>query len=157
MKFSKRNLMGKEVLNDKELLIIKLLRKNSRHKLTVMSKITGLAASSIFDMIKRLEESLITNHTILINLDKIGFHGRANIALKLNPDARTNLINYLSKHENINSIYRLHNGYDLLIECIFRNIAEVDNFTEELEKKFNIKDKKVFNITEEIQREKFLT
>ncbi|MFC1769320.1 hypothetical protein ACFLZX_06180, partial [Nanoarchaeota archaeon] len=71
-------------------------------------------------------------------------------------EKRILLADFLIKHNNVNSAFKINNGYDFHIECMFRNLKELEEFNENLEEKFNIKDKKVFFLIEDIKRETFL-
>ena len=55
------------------------------------------------------------------------------------------------------SIFRINNGFDFIVEAVFKNINELENFIESLEDKFKIKSKNVYYIIDEIKREKFMT
>lgn len=155
--FQKRHLRGENVLNEKELLILASLRKDARKSISDISKDTNIPISTVFDKITRFEKGLIKNYSSLIDFNKIGYHARANIALKVDKENKEELLRFLLSHKNVNSIYRLHNQFDFLVECIFKTIPEVENFAEKLELDFKILDKHILHITEDIQREKFLT
>jgi DNA-binding Lrp family transcriptional regulator len=77
--------------------------------------------------------------------------------LKAKPDEKTDLGEYLSRTESINSIYKVNNGYDYIVEGIFRNIMELEEFSEKLDKRFSIKSKQIYYVIDEIKREGFLS
>jgi DNA-binding Lrp family transcriptional regulator len=140
----------------KELLILTYLRQNSRLKLTKLSKLTGIPVSTIFDRIKA-RSKLIQKHTTLINFQELGYTTRATITLKTKKEQRQKLQEHLINHSQINSTYRINNGYDFLIEGIFRHIKELEDFLETLEEKFVIKAKQVYYIIEDLKREAFMS
>jgi len=137
--------------NARIMLIISSLRKNARMNLTSMARKTGIPVSTIFDKIKGFQNNIVTKHTTLINFDLLGYNTRANIILKVNKEDKELLKQYLIKSQNINSFYRINNGFDFMIEGIFRNIKEMEEFLEKLEERFNIEKKEYFYVIDEIK------
>jgi Lrp/AsnC family transcriptional regulator, leucine-responsive regulatory protein len=144
-------------MNKNDLQIIALLRQNARMPLTKISRNIQVPVSTIFDRLKANEKNIIQKHTSLINFSALGFNTRANISLKVDRNDKDALRNHLIKHENINSVYRINNGYDFMIEGIFQQIRDMEDFIEELEHKFNIQDKKSFYIIEDLKKEAFMS
>jgi hypothetical protein len=62
----------------------------------------------------------------------------------------------LAKNSNINSVYKTNNGFDFMMEGIFKHIKDLEDFMENLEGRFPIKSKQVFYIIEDIKREGFM-
>ena len=142
-------------MNKKELLVITHLRQNARETLTRLSKKTGIPVSTIFDQLKRTD--VINKHTCLLNFDNLGFNTRANIMLKVNREDRELVKDYLANNNNINTVYKTNNGFDFMIEGIFKHIKNLEDFMEILDEKFPIKSKQVFYIIDDIKREGFMT
>ena len=142
-------------MNKKELLVITHLRQNARETLTRLSKKTGIPVSTIFDQLKRTD--VINKHTCLLNFSTLGFNTRANILLKVNREDRELVKDYLANNNNINTVYKTNNGFDFIIEGIFKHIKNLEDFMEILEEKFPIKSKQVFYIIDDIKREGFMT
>ena len=63
----------------------------------------------------------------------------------------------LLKNKSINSCYKINNGYDYLVEGVFKEITHVQHFIEELETKLDIEEKQVFYILEDLRKEDFLS
>jgi DNA-binding Lrp family transcriptional regulator len=147
-------MMGK--MNKKEMLIMTLLRINSRESLTSMSKLTKIPVSTIYDKIKMHQKKTIKKHTCILDFSKLGFNSRAALSIKTNSSKKEELKEYLIKHPNVNTIYKINNGFDFWIECIFKNIKDLEDFIEYVEAKFNAK-KQVFYIIDDIKREAFMT
>lgn len=93
----------------------------------------------------------------MVDFGKLGYNTRANIILKVNKGDREAIKEFLMKHSSINSAFKINNGYDFLIEAVFSNIKEVEDFTEELEEKFSIKSKQVFYVIDDLKKEEFLS
>jgi DNA-binding Lrp family transcriptional regulator len=144
------------MLTDGDKKILCLLRKNSRETLTKLSRSTGIPISTIYDRIKLHNGSVIKKHTSIVDFEKLGYSARANIALKVEKADRAELTSFLLKHGNVNSAYRTANGFDFIVEAIFRNHMELNDFSEELDKNFQITQKQIYYILEDIKREEFM-
>ena len=143
-------------MNQKDILIISSLRNNARETLTNISKKTNVPISTIYDKLKSYEKSLIRKHTSLLDFNKLGFNARANIMIKVDRSVRDEIKDHLIKHQNINSVYKINNGFDFLIEGIFKNMKDLEDFMENLEDKFQIKNKQIHYIIDDIKRESFM-
>ena len=132
------------------------LRRDSRQKLTKISKLVHIPISTIFDRLKIFEDNVIKKNTVLLNFSSLGFNARANICMKVAKDKRDDLKKFLLTHQNVNSLYKTTNNYDYIAETVFKNLQEMEKFLERLEDKFSI-EKEVFYIIEDIKREGFLS
>lgn len=141
---------------EKELMIMSLLRENARETLTKMSKRSKIPISTIYEKIKIHENDVIKKHTCILDFAKLGFNTRAALSIKVPKSKKERLRDYLSKHPNINSVYKINNGYDFWVECIFQSIKDLEDFGENLETDFGIK-KDVYYIIDDIKRESFLS
>lgn len=144
-------------MNQKDLKIIAYLRNNARMPLTIMSRKTRIPVSTIFDRLKFSEQSVIVKHTSLLDFGKLGYNTRANITLKVDRDDKEQLKEYLMKNQFVNSVYKINNGFDFMVEGIFKQINDLEIFIDELEKRFKILDKKYFFIIEDLKREAFMS
>ena len=63
---------------------------------------------------------------------------------------------FLEKHQNVNSLYKINNGYDFLVDVIFRQMIELEEFIELLETKFKVRHRDVYFIIDEIKLEGFM-
>ena len=140
-----------------DLLIISCLRRDARMRLTDMSKSTRIPVSTIFDRMRTLEGDVIKKNTALVSFERLGFHARAVITLKVGNKHREQLYSLLGKSESVNNLYRINNGWDYLAEVVFPGVKEVEEFVEQLEAKVNLKDVKVFYVIDEIKKECFLS
>ncbi len=144
-------------MKDKDLKILAQLRCDARMSLTTMSKKIGVPVSTIFDRIRFNEDRIIAKHTTLLNFSNIGFNTRANIMLRVDRDDKDRIKDYLIKNNSVNSFYKINNGFNFLVECVFKEMKDAEEFIEELEKSFKIEEKKVCYIIEDIKREEFMS
>jgi len=144
-----------EKMND--LKLIPYVRDNARINLTTLSRKTGVPVSTIFDRIRKHEGKLITKFTVLLDFAELGFPLSTKILFKVSPEAKQELRAHLCAHNRVNNIFRINNGFDLAIDCVFRDIREAEEFVEALELLFPIQNKQVFHVIEDISREQLLT
>jgi DNA-binding Lrp family transcriptional regulator len=143
-------------INEKDLLIVSCLRQNSRMKLTDMSRTTRIPVSTLFDKTKVYDNGLIRKYTSLIRFESLGYHAKTLILLSTGKKERHKLQEILNTNDNVNSLHKVNNGYDFLVEAIFPGVKEVESFIEELEEQVKLKGKKILYIIDELKREEFL-
>ncbi len=144
------------MVNNKDIKILSHLRRDSRETLTNISKTTGIPTSTIFDRLKTQERTLIKRYTALLNFQKLGFKTRANIILRAGSESRGALENFLASHPSVNTLFKLSDEYDFLVEVIFRDGKDMDFFLQELRRAFPNTETEVFPIILEFKREAFL-
>jgi len=143
-------------LDGKERILLSYFRQNARQALTRISKRTGIPVSTIFDKLRKYEQGVITRHTALLDFGKLGYSTRANVFVKTHPDNRPSLGKHLQCHPNVNNVYRVNNGFDFLVDCVFRTVQDLEAFMENLELQRGVIGKEVFFVIEEVARERFL-
>lgn len=141
----------------KDIEIAAHLRQNARVKLTVLSRMTGLPVSTLFDHVRMLEGLCITRLAALLDFRKLGFGTCATIFVKAAKDRRNELRKHLLCSMNVNSLMRVNNGYDFMAECVFRDMQGLEDFCEHLEHEHGVKSKEVHFVIEELKREGFLS
>jgi len=140
-----------------DIKILVNLRTQGRVPLTELSRKTNLPVSTIHDRLKREIQKGMIKPTILFDFEKLGFDTRAHILLSVEPTEKEKLLAHLKEQPNVNSLFRINNGWNVLMECVFKNMQESENFVEQLEQNFHIKQKEVHYVLQEIKREGFLT
>jgi DNA-binding Lrp family transcriptional regulator len=145
------------MITKKDIQLMCYLRQDARMKLTALSRRTAIPVSTIFDKLRNYDKGVIIKSVPLIDFPKLGFHTKTHIMLKASKKDKDELREYLKNSFNINSLYKINNGYDYLVECIFRNIKETEDFLEALEDKFCIKSKVVHYIIDDLKRECFMS
>ena len=147
---------GIRMVTENDLKLVSYLRKNSREKLTRISKETSIPISTLFDMMKCLENGVIVKSTILVDFSKLGYDTRAHVFLKVDRGCKGRLIKHLTYNKNVNSVFRVNNEYDFCIETVHRSIKELDEFLHKLEDEFMVRDCKIFYLVDEVKREGFV-
>ncbi len=139
----------------KELQFLSYLRQNSRETLTEISKKTNIPISTLFDMLKELQGEVITKSTVLLNFQKLGYHARATILLKVNPESKEVVRKRLENCNQVNNLYKINNGWDFMLETVHSNIKELDNFLENLNQNRAVQEQQIHYHVDEIKREGF--
>ncbi len=143
-------------MNSKKIQLILELRNNSREKLTSISKRTNIPISTLFDLLKELNEEVIKKNTIILDYSKLGFHTKALVFLKVNKVNKEKLRNHLNINPNVNTLHKVNHNWNFIIETIHKSIKELDTFLEKLEEEYNIEDKQIHYLVDEVKREGFV-
>jgi len=138
-------------------VIISALRNNGRVRLTELSRKTGLPVSTLHERLKKYTKEGLLSPKALLDFAKMGYTGRAQVLLAVEQADREQLFNHLKMHPNVNSLYKINNGWHLLMECIFEDMYALEEFIEGLEHKFPITRKEAHYILGELKREAFYT
>lgn len=141
---------------NKELLILSLFREDGRKNLTTISKKTGVPISTLFERLKTYKEGPIKKFTTLLDFKHLGYNFCVTMMLKVDKERREEVISRIINDEHINSAFRINNGYDFMIEGIFKTIGEYEHFIEKLDD-LKIKKRQEHYILNEIKREAFLS
>ncbi|MBT4805032.1 Lrp/AsnC family transcriptional regulator [Candidatus Woesearchaeota archaeon] len=142
-------------MNSKTLQLLTHLRENSREKLTTISKKTNIPISTLFDLLKELQGNLITKSTVLLDFSKLGYYARAKVFLKVSNENKEKLKNHLELNPNVNTVFKINNNWNFLIETVHKNIKELDCFMENLHNKFMIENQQIHYLIDELKKEGF--
>jgi DNA-binding Lrp family transcriptional regulator len=136
--------------------VVPHLRQNGRIKLTELSRKSGIPVSTLFDRMHKLEQFGIRRVTALLDFDALGFHVRATLLLKAGIGKRDELLAFLKNSPSVNNLSRINNGHDCIAECVFRDLRELEEFCERIERRFGVKKRDAHLTIEELKREGFL-
>ena len=134
--------------------LLRLLRENSRIKLTDLSVKSGIPLTTTFTNLERLERQGI-RYTTLVDFKRFGFFSRNKLVITVDKQHRDALEQHLLNSGNVNNMYVINNGFDFLIETIFPSKTESRSFVDELRSLFNISQIHVFEIVSDKKREEF--
>ncbi len=137
-------------MKEEHLQILKCLRKNARETLTSISQQINAPISTVHDWMRSTEE-YVKKYTILVDFDKVGYSIRAHILLK-SDDPR---IEQLALHPCINSASRLQGNFNYILDCIFRNMRDLNDFMKQLDI-LPVHNKEVVFVISDMKREMFL-
>lgn len=140
---------------EKDKILIKALRQDSRASLTQISKRTRIPISTLYDRLRYHQGELIKKHTSILDFSLLGYNSRIQLLIKSSVEKKEELKKFLNQHENINNISKISGGYDYLVEGYFQDIIATEDFLEEMEEKFNVTYDAHY-IVEDIKREGLL-
>ncbi len=144
-------------MNEKELKIISHLRKDARTSLSSISLEVGMPLSTVYDKINRMHRTkMIKKSSLLLDFSQLGYPCHNIQVIRINPLKQPELLIFLQKHANVNSIHNTFGDYNVIVETVHRNVAEHYTFIEELKKLFEINDLLEFPLVEEVVKEKFI-
>ena len=144
------------VLTPKEILLIANLRKNCRQSLKTISKATKIPISTIYDKLRVYEKGVIKRYTSIINYQKLGYNIRAQVLLKVKNEKRQEFQDFIMKQMSVNNVYKVNNGYDFMVDFIFKEFTESEKFLEEIDDRFIIERKHVSYVINELKTEGFM-
>lgn len=147
------NQQNKEEVDDKDILILKKLKTNSRLSYEEIGRGIGLTRNSIKNRISRLEkQGIITGYNMMVNFkqfDRLSY--KLFITYENSEIKQENeLLSYLKTKSGILSYAKLLGKWNLDIELQPRSAKELQQFLIELRSKFVlIKDLEVIQIIED--------
>lgn len=141
---------------EKEKQIIGALRKNARTSLKELAQQINLPTSTIHDKVRRFQGTIIQRHSSLLNFRELGYQTHLFLALKTKRDQRNALEDFLKNSPFINTLYQVNDQFDFLVEAIFKDPKEAQDFLDLLKENFLIENKYVHNVINNLRREEFL-
>ena len=146
-----------EILDETDVKLLGHLRKNARETLTRMSREIRTPISSIYDRLKRLEGlKVIKKYTCLFDLKKTGIHCRVLLLITVHESQKRELEAYLTGNPFVNNLAKTTGVQNLVAECLFRDMKDLESFTETVRKRFKGIAFSVLYILEDLKRESFL-
>ncbi len=131
--------------------VLNFLRRNARVKKSEIAKETGMPASTVASSIRAIERRLGARYSSIINCRLLGFSTRAMFVI----NAKDSLaLDFLKDHEGVNTINRIDNDNIFLVECMFRGMKEMAEFTEDI-RDMGGEVEKEFHVIEDLKREEF--
>lgn len=148
--------MEKQLSNRKKILLSGL-RRDGEKSVSQIAKEKKISKSTIFNILRTLEDNKVFKQKALLDFEKVGYTIKNFYVIKTNMRCRTKLRFYLKNKLNVNSLYDLGLGADFLFEIVFKNFKEVREFERDIEEKFEIFEKKMFNVIEDVKIKSFLS
>ncbi len=141
-------------LSKKDEEILAYLRAGARRNLTEISKATKIPVSTVFDRLRKFEQTFIMRHTSLLDYQKLGLE-RKQIFVKVAKEDRDSVLTFLLRHRHVNTICRVDNKFDFMVEIVFSKLVEYYEFLEALEQ-FHVLAREEYYVIDDLKREAFL-
>jgi DNA-binding Lrp family transcriptional regulator len=133
--------------------IVGYLRRNARVSLTEVAKDVGLPVSTVYDRMRRIERTHLSRHASLLDMKD---YARMAVVLRLEPQRRAAVLEFLKKHENVNSLYRINHGFDCIAELVFPSMVRLHDFVRDLNTGFGVLECHTYAIVDDLKREEFV-
>lgn len=99
---------------------------------------------------------MIEKHTSLLDFRKLGFDLKAHLLFKVVKERREDFQRFLMQHPRVNSVFRINNGYDFLVEAVFVGLHDLDSFFEEAGM-LGVQERQEYFVLKDVLREGFLS
>ncbi len=118
-------------MDEKDLILIQELKKNSNRSIQELSKATKIPQTTVYNRIKILEKDIIKQYTIKTDNKKLN-RIQAFFEVTLKPEA--NVSEFLKKAKaTADDIYSVAGDYQFLIKASFDDLGGVYVFTAQLQ------------------------
>ena len=116
-------------VDDLDLSILCALRENARMTNLELSRKLGISEATVRRRIKMLEEKgIIKGYSALINCYAVENSIKAFVYLKVDKRYIDKIAEELRNENRLITLYRILGDYDLLCECLFLNMRELQEF-----------------------------
>ena len=140
-------------MKPREIRLVNELRKNSRRSLTEISHNADMPLSTVFKAVNRVYKGqVITKNICLIDFAQLGFPYK--LGIFLTTGKKEELKKFLTEHPHINTLLRLSGDYDFYAELIFKDMAGLQDFADEL-KELEIARKMGMHFVTDVKQEEF--
>ena len=114
--------------------ILQILYSDGRASIKSIAEQTFISAPTVAARIENLRKiGVISGFYADINPESFGSVVRAYVEMSVDPEKREMLFSHLKSVPQVLKCCRITGEHSLLIEVIFRNIEELDNFTIDLQ------------------------
>ncbi|MDI6644946.1 MAG: Lrp/AsnC family transcriptional regulator [Methanobacteriaceae archaeon] len=109
-----------------DLAIIRSLMKNSRMKISQMSKEIDVPDATISNRLKKLEDKVIKRYTMIPNWEKLGVEITSIIIIQTESEKHKTVKEMLSQLREVSEVYSVSGEYDLLIKVWVKSINQLN-------------------------------
>lgn len=115
-----------------DMKIIKELQKDGRKPIVRLARAVGANEATVRRRIEKLlNEGIIERFTVVLDYHKLGRNIKAFIGLRVQPAKFKEIVDHLSKHPDIQVLYRTSGDTDIFAEVIFEKMEDLNTFLEE--------------------------
>jgi|TARA_B100001971_G_C17881303_1_gene378237 DNA-binding Lrp family transcriptional regulator len=137
-------------LDQKDHLIIKVLRDNSRSSVRDIAKLTKLRPSTVHQRLTKLKKNgVIEKFTLKVNNKAMG----ENFIVFVLVTASKDLDNKVFVDEHIKEVFGVTGEYDLLLKVKFKDVEDFNDFIIKFRKQNNLRKTLTMVVTTNIKEE----
>lgn len=114
-----------------DMKIIKALQTDGRKPIVRLAREVGANEATVRRRIdKLLKQGIIERFTVVLDYHKLGRVIKAFIGLRVQPAKLREIVDHLSKHPDIQVLYRTSGDTDIFAEVIFEKMEDLNEFLE---------------------------
>jgi Lrp/AsnC family transcriptional regulator for asnA, asnC and gidA len=118
-------------LDTLDMRIIRSLQENGRKPVSRISKEVSANETTVRKRIEKLmKNGIIQRFTVVLDYHKLGRVIKAFIGLRVQPGRLREIVDHLSKHPDIQVLYRTSGDTDVILEVIFESMEDLNAFLE---------------------------
>ena len=141
-------------LDEIDFKIIELLQENARASAKDIASKVFLSSTSVATRIDALiKKNIITGYTARVNPLALGFYTKAFISLEVEPSQKKEFYPYIGKIHNVVQCNCVTGDFSMLLEVMFHNTIELDQFIGELQRFGKTKTLIVFSTSVEYREQ----
>ncbi len=119
-------------MKEKEREIIHHMRKGKRVNISKIARTLNLPISTVSDRIKRIEEKYVFKRSSLLDYSKVGYNANAILTIKVTPEKKPAMLDYLKENICFNSIFHTNTNHDFIVEIVCKDSMEMMNKIDEM-------------------------
>ena len=128
-------------MDEKDLIIIDELKKNSRISNIELGKKIGLSDASVHNHIKKLVDlGIIKSFTINVDDKKIGWNISATMGMQIELNKTKQILEKLSSFEEVEKIWAVSGAHHLHLHTKFKDMAHMNKVISEINKIDGVRD-----------------
>jgi Lrp/AsnC family transcriptional regulator for asnA, asnC and gidA len=121
-------------IDEKDMEILKMLKKDARIPLTEISRIVGISDVAVKKRISKLEKrGVIRGYTALIDPSLLGYSSISLTGIDTMPESIFKVIDILKKKDYINTIYVTTGDHMIIVEIWAKDNQEMSDILKEIE------------------------
>jgi len=121
-------------IDEKDMEILKMLKKDARIPLTEISRIVGISDVAVKKRISKLEKrGVIRGYTALIDPSLLGYNSISLTGIDTMPESIFKVIDILKKKDYINTIYVTTGDHMIIVEIWAKDNQEMSDILKEIE------------------------
>ncbi|HID16837.1 TPA: Lrp/AsnC family transcriptional regulator [Candidatus Bathyarchaeota archaeon] len=114
-----------------DMKIIRALQADARKPFLRIAEEIGVNEATVRKRVQKLlREGIIQKFTVVLDYHKLGRAIKAFIGLRVQPARLREIVEHLSKHPDVQVLYRTSGDTDIILEVIFEKIEDLNMFLE---------------------------
>ncbi|MCE4621188.1 MAG: Lrp/AsnC family transcriptional regulator [Desulfurococcales archaeon] len=139
-------------VDEKDLMIIKMLRRNARTSLSEIGKTIGISDVAVLKRLRKLEkEGVISGYTVTLDPKKLGYNSMSMTGVNVQPEHLFKVIEILRKRPEVTYLAVTTGDHTIMAIIQARDAEELARIHEEIERYPGVTSVRPAIIVEEIK------